>query len=382
MRYLSFKILILCIILPPILYLSAAYFLERHFETKIAREIEDVYIGDPDLLFDGSLRIQDAMSKNIDRYLRSFSLFSIGLETRITVTTKKGKLIYPSVYNQEDTNAESPAAQQVAAENFGLMNEGFVITVETKLEQNRPLSNVILFFCIFLPLIIFYAHFRLAAKKAKIEDLEKRQKIDRLQKMESENTKRMESLQAERENLNTQIKKMRSVLTDQKRIADRNEDDLIEEVEALEGKLGENLSLQNERRKEIEQLREIIQGYEKGLEKVDRQRIKASDSIKKRFNTLYKNITIYDRVISGFVDLNEDLKIKAEEVIHQLNDDPGVVTIKRKVFGRKGHKTVFEVIFAYKGRLYFSYTKDRRVEVLAVGTKNTQARELDFLARL
>jgi hypothetical protein len=200
--------------------------------------------------------------------------------------------------------------------------------------------------------------------------------------MESENTKRMESLQTERENLNTQIKKLRTVLEDQKRKSDRNEDDLIEEVEALEGKLSENLSLQNTQMAEIERLRDSIQGDKKGRQKDDRQKVKASDSVKKRFSTLYKNITIHDRSISGFVDLNEDLKIKAEEVIHQLNDDPGVVTIKRKVFGRKGHQTVFEVIFAYKGRLYFRNAKDRRVEVLAVGTKNTQARELDFLARL
>ena len=164
--------------------------------------------------------------------------------------------------------------------------------------------------------------------------------------------------------------------------ADSNEDDLIEEIEALEGKLSENLALQNAQIEEIGRLRDTIQGDEKGRQKIDQQRIKASDSVKKRFNTLYKNITIHDRAISGFVDLNEDLKIKAEEVIHQLNDDPGAVTIKRKVFGRKGHQTVFEVIFAYKGRLYFSNAKDRRIEVLAMGTKNTQAKELEFLARL
>ena len=51
-------------------------------------------------------------------------------------------------------------------------------------------------------------------------------------------------------------------------------------------------------------------------------------------------------------------------------------------FGGKAHQTVLEVIFGYKGRLYFRKTKDKRAEVLAVGTKNTQARELDFLARL
>ena len=74
--------------------------------------------------------------------------------------------------------------------------------------------------------------------------------------------------------------------------------------------------------------------------------------------------------------------MKAEEVIHQLNEDPGLVRIKRKVFGHKGHETVLEVLFGYKGRLYFRNDKDKGIEVLAIGTKNTQARELEFLARL
>jgi hypothetical protein len=52
------------------------------------------------------------------------------------------------------------------------------------------------------------------------------------------------------------------------------------------------------------------------------------------------------------------------------------------VFGGKGQKTVLEVLFGYKGRLYFRNTKDQQIEVLAIGTKNTQARELEFLARL
>ena len=116
--------------------------------------------------------------------------------------------------------------------------------------------------------------------------------------------------------------------------------------------------------------------------KQEKQKIKAAESIKKRFNTLYKSLLINERAVYGFVELNDEMKIKAEEVIHQLNDDPSVVTIKRKVFGGKGQKTVFEVVFAYKGRLYFRNLKNRRVEVLAVGTKNTQAKELEFLAGL
>ena len=140
--------------------------------------------------------------------------------------------------------------------------------------------------------------------------------------------------------------------------------------------------MQAEQTGEIENLRTKITQQEKGRHKQEKQKNKTAESTKKRFNTLYKNLRINERAIYAFVELNEEMKIKAEEVIHQLNDDPSVVTIKRKVFGGKGQKTVFEVVFAYKGRLYFRNLKNRQVEVLAVGTKNTQARELEFLAGL
>ena len=82
------------------------------------------------------------------------------------------------------------------------------------------------------------------------------------------------------------------------------------------------------------------------------------------------------------MDLTEALKIKAEEVIHQLNDDPKVVQIKRKVFGKKNRETVFEVIFAYKGRLYYRNIAGNRLEILVIGTKLSQNKDLSFLEKL
>jgi hypothetical protein len=97
---------------------------------------------------------------------------------------------------------------------------------------------------------------------------------------------------------------------------------------------------------------------------------------------LYKNLLVSQRAVDGLVELNEEMRLKAEEVIHQLNANPDLVTIKRKVFGKKNRETVLEVVFAYKGRLYFRRGTDRRLEIVAIGTKNTQERELEFLASL
>jgi type IV secretory pathway VirD2 relaxase len=82
------------------------------------------------------------------------------------------------------------------------------------------------------------------------------------------------------------------------------------------------------------------------------------------------------------MELGDDMKIKSEEVIHRLNENSTAVKIKRKVFGKKGRETVREVIFAYNGRLYFRKIKDCKIEILAIGTKNTQTKDLEFLDNL
>ena len=76
------------------------------------------------------------------------------------------------------------------------------------------------------------------------------------------------------------------------------------------------------------------------------------------------------------------MQIKAEEVIHQLDAQADDVPVKRKLFRGKGKETVFEIVFAHKGRLYFRRTKTRKVDILAIGTKNTQEKDLLYLDRI
>jgi hypothetical protein len=380
MRFLSFKILALCILLPPILYITAALLIERYVHDRYAREIEETYIGDPQPLLQGSLPLKQAISKNIDRFLQSKSLVALGVVVDVSVSTKNGQILYPVAFEPADEAPliSDPAA--VAAKNFTLMNEGIAVDVEIRFEHNRLLSNGILITSILLSLLVLFFHYRYAARKAAIEDQEKSLEIDRLRKLETENIRQLDALAPERENLQSELEVLKEIFSDEQKSAERDEDDLIEEIESLERKLERNIALRDTQQQEISALKEKIESYEKG--KRPTRKAKAADTVKKRFSVLYKNLAISDRAISGYIDLNEELKLKAEEVIHQLNSDPGAVTIKRKVFGGKGHKTVLEVIFGYKGRLYFRNTKEQRVEVLAIGTKNTQARELEFLARL
>ena len=154
---------------------------------------------------------------------------------------------------------------------------------------------------------------------------------------------------------------------------------MIKEIVALEEKIHNKISMLTERQEEIDTLKEKIKLFEKEARKESKQKTKVYNSVRKRFKTLYKNISIEKRAIIGFLDLTEDMKIKSEEIIHKLNENPKLVPIKRKVFSKKGRATVQEVLFAYNGRLYFRASKNSRIEILTIGTKNTQIKDLEYL---
>jgi len=382
MRFFSIKILALCILLPPLLYLLTVFVLEKQLQERYARGIEEVCTGDPQPLLDGSVRLRDAVRENVEAYLRSSALIRYGVSARVQVSTRGGTVLYPAPF-EDGTDVQSLAnPMRVAQDNFTLLSEGLVVQVEARLEHNRLLSNGILGVYVLAALLVLMWHYRAADRHIRREEAERRQEIERLNRLEAANTARLSGLQREREGLLAEFDALKSAMQDERTHAERNEDDLIGEIEALEKKLADNLELQTIQQKEILALKEALAGFEKEQRREDKTRLKGEEVIRKRFATLYKNLTVNDRAVEGLADLNEELRLKAEEVIHQLNANPDLVPIKRKVFGKKNRETVLEVVFAYKGRLYFRKGQDRRVEVLAVGTKNTQERELEFLANL
>ncbi len=381
MRFFSIKILVLCILLPPALYLLTVLVLERQAAGRIARQIEEVYTGDPRALLDGSVRLEDALEANIRGYLAASVLARHGFAVRVSVATGSGRLLYPSALDPPAAGHAPPDPQRVAVENFALLSEGLSVHVEARLEHNRLISNAILGAYVLAALGVLLLHYRAAGRKLSREERERRGEIEHLVRLERENAAKLSGLHAERERLRAEFDRVKAVMEDERTRAVRNEDDLIGEIESLEAKLNENLGRQTSQEDEIRGLREKIELLEKDQRRDDRGRTKAAAALQKRFATLYKNLAVSERAVDGLVELNEEMRLKAEEVIHQLNAAPDLVVIKRKVFGKKNRETVLEVVFAYKGRLYFR-RRDGKVEVVAVGTKNTQERELEFLASL
>jgi hypothetical protein len=354
--------------------------MERQVEEHIARKIEETYTGDPQALLDGSARLENALEININRYLANSFLVRNGFVVRVGVATSSGKLVYPTSSETLDAGASDP--RKVAMENFAMLSAGLTVRVEALLEHNRLISNLVIGVYLAVALVVLLFHYRSAGRKiSREEDLRSRE-MGRLVALDHSNTSRLAELQQQRELMASEMGKLKSSLQDERKRAERNEDDLIGEIESLEKQLAENLGLQETQQAEMHLVKERLSLLEKEQRREDRGRQKASAALQKRFAALYKNLLVSERAVDGLVELNEEMRLKAEEVVHQLNADPDLVTIKRKVFGKKNRETVLEVVFAYKGRLYFRRGPDRRVEIVAIGTKNSQERELEFLASL
>ena len=374
MKYFSFKILILCILLPPVLYIFSIQLIESHLRNKYLHEIENIYIGDTRPLFDGSICLKDAVTSNIDLYLQRSRLISWGIKVNVTVATKGGTLLYPAIIDKKHSSFHSDPVQ-IATDNYNLFNEGIVVSAGLKVGHNTLFSNSILGFYIFLSVFVLYIYYRAGAKMIRQDDMEKRGEIERLLRLEKNHTDSLLALSRERETLLSEFQTTKKNLANVKQKASENEEEMIQDIVALEEKIEKNLALQDEQQRIIDSLKEKTKYYEK-------RKIKDYDATQKRFKALYKNISVNEKAVSGFLDLSDDLKIKSEEIIHQLNESPQIVPIKRKVFGRKNREKILEVIFAYKGRLYFRKQKNNKIEVLTIGTKNTQTKDLEFLSGL
>jgi hypothetical protein len=88
-----------------------------------------------------------------------------------------------------------------------------------------------------------------------------------------------------------------------------------------------------------------------------------------------------ERAVEGFNSLTDEFQLKAEELIHRINEDDSTVSVKRKVFGKGGKMNVLEVDFSYSGRIYYQKDSQAKTRILAIGTKTTQDQDLAYLER-
>jgi chromosome segregation ATPase len=166
--------------------------------------------------------------------------------------------------------------------------------------------------------------------------------------------------------------------------------------EALRARSGATRDLEQERRtleelldeaaRELHEKDEEIRRLERQAKRGARSASRAArddEHLFRRLRTLYKNLEIDDAALSGIARLGDDgLKLRAEEALKRLNDDPEAAGVRRKVGGLPPHLSIFELGFAGRGRIYTTKGQTRRFRVLLVGAKNTQKPDLEYLSRL
>ncbi len=158
---------------------------------------------------------------------------------------------------------------------------------------------------------------------------------------------------------------------------------LEEERRALEDLLDEALADVSNKDTEIASLQDRLRSEDKKQVSQSKGRSRETERIAKRFGALYRNLEVDERAIADLVALgDESQKLRAEEVLKRLDDDPDTATIRRKVGGLPPHLSIFELGFAGKYRIYYMRSERGGYRVLAMGGKATQKQDLEYLSRL
>ena len=403
MAYFSFRLLFICIFFPPVLYVFSVQGLEQYLQNKTAKEVQSIVIQDFDAIYSGRYSVTEEISTNLERYAREDKLRSLGVTTKIVVSTKKGKLLYPRYYvekdidfdkNREFDSGSSELFNYIrrAQENFRILNEGLIVSVDVEVRHNSWLTNSILILYIFSSILILYGYYKKRAREwmAKTEDEQNRieaisanlteseESLQELSQKEQDYINKIQSLTTDREKLKSEI----ALLMDEVELEKKKSleiDEILDEMERLEEQASKNIALREDKERKIIQLKEEIDQLEMIGKQGAKKRKKDVHSIKKRFNVIYKNLNFHDRAIEEYSLLPQDFQLKAEEMIHRLNEDHSLVTVKRKVFSKKGKLNIFEAIFSYSGRIYFRKKDKNKIEIVAIGTKNTQEQDIAFM---
>ena len=140
MKYFPIKTLIIFLALMPAVYVTGVFLLEQHVQTQYASDIENLYIGDTQPLLEGRVRLKDAVSTNVEAYLRGRKLNPLGIKADVLVLSGNQVMIYPA-FPDSDAEVLNPLPrEQIASNNFRLMNEGLSVRVDVSLARGSFLD--------------------------------------------------------------------------------------------------------------------------------------------------------------------------------------------------------------------------------------------------
>jgi hypothetical protein len=372
----------LCILLPPLCYTLTLNGLGRMLQRQELSKLQGAIIRNQEPLYRGQYTVKEEIQNNIRDYLRENLWSRLGLGVDILVKTKDDRILYPSEPEKGSGGGDSAGAlmdvrasfdyMEIASDNFQVLNEGLIASVNLHIRHNSWFSNVILGFYVLLSASILTITARKRIRESINEDVVQKnltqklssdlaradEKLKELQRKEEEHRKKIQELHREKQELTKDI------------------DGLMDEMERQESGFLTQKGMREELESEILRMREEL-ARAKEVPPKPTTRKSVATATQKRLRTLYKNLVFTDKALNGFLGLPEEHQLKAEEIVYRLNHQDAQVNVRRKVFGKGGKMDVLETDFSYSGRIYFQ--KDPlsgKTKIIAVGTKNSQERDL------
>jgi hypothetical protein len=380
--------------LPYILYISSLHVLEAFIQKKWTAELQGVLISDSRPLLEGRLSIEDEIQRNIDAYLASRYTLKWGILPQISVKTKTGRWLYPSygqgmlyLFDSDAFPPEKPVSApnemlRVAERNLKIMDEGIDLSVTVQIPRTTWLANSIFVFYVLLFSLLLYQAYRKSAREAQRSTISNQQALEAANSKLAVAQQRLRDATAGERSYQKEVERLKADLDLASDRVRETENEALAEMEQLEKNLHESIALKEELELEVIRLGEEFERIE-SLQKVPtKKRLKQINNTMKRFKTLYKNIEIHSRAVEGFLNLESDLQLRAEELIHNMNEDCNQLPVRRKIFSKKGATPAFECEFSYRGRIYWRPGPGTKTQVLVIGTKNSQTRDLAYLESL
>jgi len=383
MKHFPFKILLLCILLPPVCYIVTLNGLEKYLGKRVTESVQELMIRDQQALYEGRYTIKEEISRNIGRFLAKDFKHKIGIKTEILVKTGEDRILYPSQarldiaspFQEEkgfaESGLESLRYTEVASENYRILNEGLILDLDLQIGQNTWLSNSILIAYIVLSLAVLQAFIRRGKRQTEKEEEEQKSLVQNLSDQLNHAEEKLNEVEARESEYVERISALRK---DKDELA-RDVDGLIEELESQEAGLKDQKRIREEMTGQVALLKDELDRLLQQSRKIK----KTVEATRKRFAVLYRGLLFTDRALEGFLSLTDEFQLKAEETIYKLNQDESAISVKRKVFGKGGKMDFLETTFAYSGRLYYQKDSQARKNIVAIGTKNTQEKDLAYL---
>ena len=266
MKYFPLKIAIFCLLFTPILYIATLSFSQNYLKDYYSQNIENVFIGDSSSLLSGRVLIEEQIADNIHDFLANDKIVKyLGLDLKIFVTTKNGKVIYPTFINTDmsaEALHENSDFEKIAKQNFEILNSGLMVnSVGINLNHGTRAANVILFIYLGTAVAIFLTFYKIGNAKAKHDAQLKKTLIDNLQKEELIHLKILEDLKKERQGLFENIKSLNAKYQKDNKKLKINEEEMFDEIISLEEQLNSFIGLKQEKEEEINELKSQIKNY-------------------------------------------------------------------------------------------------------------------------